>query len=84
MAMFNASRPTNEDILRYVYLVKWQGCSHKEDTSETYDNVIEHVEELLEEYFEKNENTEKVKRFVQRKSTKTKDAKAQLEKNTKT
>jgi hypothetical protein len=77
-----ASGPSNDDASKHVYLVKWEGYLHEENTWETFENVMENAEELLEEYYEKNENMEKDKRFVKRKSTE-KEATAQTRKTRK-
>ena len=67
------SGPSNDDITKHVYLVKWEGYSHEDNTWETYENVMENAEKLLAEYYEKHANMEKDTRFVQ---TKSKDKKA--------
>jgi hypothetical protein len=58
-----ASGPTNDDTSKYVFLVKWEGFSHKENTFESYDNVNESACELLEEYYDQSPAKEKDDRF---------------------
>jgi len=62
-----ASGPSNEDHSKHVYLVKWEGFSHEENTWESYENVAESAYELLKEYYEKNPMMEKDGRFEKNK-----------------
>lgn len=72
-----ACGPSKDDIKKHFYLVTQEGFTQEENTWETCENVMEHVEELLEEYYEKNETMERDKRFVQRKSAGNREAVAQ-------
>jgi hypothetical protein len=65
-----ASGPSNDNAKKHVYLVKWEGFSQDENTWESYENVEESADELLEEYYEKNPTVEKDGRFVRRKEKK--------------
>jgi len=58
-----ASAPLNDEATKHVYLVKWEGYSHEENTWETFENVNENARELLEEYYVENAKMEKDKRF---------------------
>lgn len=60
-----ACGPSKDDVKKHFYLVTQEGFTQEENTWETAENVMEHVEELLEEYYEKNETMERDKRFVQ-------------------
>jgi hypothetical protein len=46
-----ASGPSNDDPKKHVYLVKWKGFTHEENTWQSYENVAESAYELLEEYY---------------------------------
>jgi hypothetical protein len=46
MVKLIVSGPSNNDAERHVYLVRWEGCSHKETTWETFENVNENAKEL--------------------------------------
>jgi len=61
-----ASGPSNNDAKKHVYLIRWETYTQEENTWETYENVVEYAEELLEEYYSNNENTEKDNRVVKR------------------
>jgi hypothetical protein len=61
--MVIASRPVNDVPTKHVYLVKWQGYLHEENTWESFENVNENARELLEEYHAENSNFEKDTRF---------------------
>lgn len=58
MDMIIASGLSNEGPSKRVYLIKWEGHSHEQNTWETYDNVMDHAEELLEEHYGRNEYME--------------------------
>jgi len=46
-----ASRPSVNDVKKHVYLVKWEGYSHDENTWEKYENFLDNAVELLKEYY---------------------------------
>jgi hypothetical protein len=54
-----ASGPSDGNRKQHVFLVKWEDFTDKENMWETYDNVTEHGDELLEEYYKKNVAVEK-------------------------
>jgi hypothetical protein len=54
---------TNNDTTKYDYLVKWDGYSHGENTTETFENINENARELLEEHYSENANMEKGNRL---------------------
>jgi hypothetical protein len=58
-----ASGPSNNDAESHVYLVRWEGCSHKETTWETFENLNENAKELWAEYYTENANMQRDKRF---------------------
>ena len=58
-----ASGPSDHDHKKHVYLVKWEGLTHQENTWESYDNVKESAEDLLKEFYEKNPTMEKDSRY---------------------
>jgi hypothetical protein len=58
-----ASGPCDYDATKHVFLVKWEGFPHEENTWEEYSNVAESSYELLEEYYGKNPAMEKDSRF---------------------
>jgi len=62
------SGPSNNNATKHMYLVQWEGYSHEEKTCETYKHVLENAKKMLEDYYEKNKNMEKDKRFEERKS----------------
>lgn len=43
------SEPSDEDVKRHVYLVKWKDSLNKETTWEMYDNLVEDDSKLLED-----------------------------------
>jgi len=49
-----ASRPSNDDPRKHVYLVKLECYPHDENTRETYDNMLKCSKELLKDYYDKN------------------------------
>jgi len=57
------SGPSNEDATKHVFLVKWRGYSHEENTREMWDNVDQNARGLLEEYCAEIANMDKDKRF---------------------
>jgi hypothetical protein len=63
MGSIIASRPSDDDPSKHVYLEKWEGFSHEENTWECYDNVTESAHELLEEFYGNNPAMEKDGRF---------------------
>jgi hypothetical protein len=62
-----ASGSSNDDVKKYVYLVKWEGFSQDENSWKSYETVEESAYELLKEYHEKNPIMEKDGRFAKRK-----------------
>jgi len=44
------SKPSNEDAKKDVFLVKWEGFTHKEITWKSFQNVNENARQLMEEY----------------------------------
>lgn len=54
-----ASGPSNDDLRKHVYLVRWECYPHDENTREMYDNVLECSRELLKDYYGKNGMVEK-------------------------
>jgi hypothetical protein len=63
-----ASGPSNNDVSKHVFLVKWKDCTHEENTWEEFENVAENAEGLLKDYYQENPNVEKDKRFGKEKS----------------
>jgi hypothetical protein len=63
-----ASEPSDSDVSKYLYLVKWEGFLQEENTWENYDNVAESAYELLEEYYGKNPAMEKDDKFGNQKT----------------
>jgi len=61
-----ASRSSNEDVKKDVYLVKGKDHSHEDNTWESYENVVENTKEILEEYYRKNSTIERDGRFSKR------------------
>jgi hypothetical protein len=57
------SGPSNDDVSKHVFLVKWKNYTHEENTWDDFDNVMENAEELLKDYYDENPNVEKDKRF---------------------
>jgi hypothetical protein len=62
-----ASGPSDDDSRKHVYLVKWEGYSHDENTWETYENVLECSLDLHKEYYGKNPMIEKDGHFGKKK-----------------
>ena len=58
-----ASGPSDENSKHHVFLVKWKEFTHEENTWETYENVAEHNLKLLEDFYERNPEMEKDRRF---------------------
>jgi len=58
-----ASGPSNDDHKKHVFLIKWEGFTHEENTSESYENVAESANELLEDFYQTNNTMEKDGRF---------------------
>lgn len=58
-----ATGPSNNNATKHVFLDKWEGYSHGENTWETSVNVNENARELLEEYYVQNASMEKDKGF---------------------
>jgi hypothetical protein len=67
-----ASGPANDDHTKHVYLVKWEGFTHEENTWESYDNVKESAEDLLKEFYDKNPTMERDGRYGKEKIEKKK------------
>jgi hypothetical protein len=65
-----ASGPSDDDPRKHVYLVKWEGYTHDENTWETYENVTECSLELRKEYYGKNPLLEKDARYGRNKKRK--------------
>ena len=66
MQSFIVSGPSDEDPRKHVYLVKWEGYSHDENTWETYENVLECLLNLLKEYYGKNPAIERDGRYKEK------------------
>lgn len=49
-----ASRPSNDDPGKQVYLVKWEGYSHDKNMWKTYEYVMECSLGLLKDYYGQN------------------------------
>jgi len=62
-----ASGPSDDDPKKQVYLVKWEGYSHDENTWETYENVLECSSDLLKDYYGKNPMIQRDGRFGRKK-----------------
>jgi len=62
-----ARRPSDDDVKKHVYLVKWEGYSHDENTWESYKNVAESAKELLQDYYHKNPTIAKDGRYNKKK-----------------
>ena len=62
-----ASGPTDNDHKKHIYLEKWEGFTHEENTWESYENVKESAEDLLKEFYEKNPAMERDSRYGQEK-----------------
>jgi len=59
-----ASGPSDDDARKHVYLVKWEGYSHDENTWENYENIAENAKELLKDYYKNNPTIAKDGRYV--------------------
>ena len=57
------SSPSDHDLRKHVYLLKWEGYSHDENTWETYENVAESSMDLLKDYYGKNPMIERDGRY---------------------
>jgi len=68
MYMTIASGSSNNDGEKHVHLVMWEGYLHEDNTWETFVNVNENANELLEEYYAENANMGKDKRFGKEKT----------------
>jgi hypothetical protein len=62
-----ASGPSDDDPRKHLYLVKWEGYTHEENTWETYDNVAECSLDLLKDYYGKNPTIERDRRYEKKK-----------------
>jgi len=62
-----ASGPSDDDPRKHVYLVKWEGYLHNENTSEMYENVLESSLDLLKDYYGKNPAMERDGRYGKKK-----------------
>ena len=62
-----ACGPSNDDSQKYVYLVKWEGSTHDENTWETYENVSESSMDLLQDYYGKNPTFERDRPYEKKK-----------------
>jgi len=62
-----ASGPSDDDLIKHVYLVKWKGSSHDENTWESYVNVLECSLDLLKDYYGKNPLIERDGRYGKKK-----------------
>jgi hypothetical protein len=62
-----ASGPSDNDIRKHVYLVKWEGYSHDENMWETYENVADCSMDLLKDYYSKYPTVERDRRFGKKK-----------------
>jgi hypothetical protein len=49
-----ASGPSNDHGKKHIYLVKWRGFTHDDNTWESYDNVVEYDNKLLQDFYDKN------------------------------
>jgi hypothetical protein len=70
-----ASRPSDNDLRRNVFLVKRNDDSQEENTSETYENVAEQDMEGLKDYYTRNPTMENDGRYgkqIQKKISKRK------------
>jgi hypothetical protein len=76
-----ASGPSDNDNSKHVYLIKWEGFTHEENTWETYENVAESAYELLREFYGKFPAMEKDKRFVEKPQEKIKKKKTGMRKS---
>jgi len=67
MELIIASGPSDEDVKKHVFLVKWKDFTHEENAWESYENVMEHGRELLEAFYEKNAGMARDGRFENKK-----------------
>jgi hypothetical protein len=58
-----ASGPTDNDHRKHVFLVKWSGYSHDENTWESWEHLNDVAPELITEYYTKNPAMEKDSRW---------------------
>jgi transposase InsO family protein len=58
-----ASGPTDDDHKKHVFLVKWEGYTHEENTWESYDHLMEVSPELVDKFYEQHPEMEKDKRW---------------------
>jgi hypothetical protein len=58
-----ASRPTDNDHRKHVFLVKWENYTHDENTWESYEHVLEVAPKLLAGYYDKHLKIEKYKEW---------------------
>jgi hypothetical protein len=58
-----ASRPSDHNPKQHVFLVKWKDYTQEENTWETYENIMTHNEELMEDYYVRNPTVAKDERF---------------------
>jgi hypothetical protein len=59
-----ASGPSDNNPKQHVCLVKWKDFTQEENAWETYENVAEHDQGLLKDYYARNPTVEKDGRFV--------------------
>jgi hypothetical protein len=58
-----ASGPSDGNRKQHVFLMKWKDFTDEENMWETYHNVTEHGDELLEEYYKNNPAVERDARY---------------------
>jgi hypothetical protein len=58
-----ASGPSDDNLKKHVYLDRWEGYSHDENTWETYENVSECSLDLLNDCYGKNPTMVRDKRY---------------------
>jgi len=58
-----ASGPSDGNPKQHVFLIKWKDFTQEENTWETYENVAEHNWELLKDFYKRNPEMEKDRRF---------------------
>jgi len=76
-----ASGPSDDNNSKHVYLVKWEGFTHEENTWEKYENIAETAYELLEEFYGKFPAMERDKRFGKKPHEKLKKKKTRRRKS---
>jgi hypothetical protein len=64
-----ASGPTDDDHKKHVFLVKWEGFTHEENTWETYEHLAKVAPELINKFYEQRPEMEKDKRWKKSKRT---------------